>query len=190
VFDTKTDRVACELAWSPDASHWERIDDGVPLIANSETPGDYDWGTVYAAAYPVFLKEDIRLYYGAGDGPHTNWRRGSFALATLRPDGFAGLRPEDGSCSGMVETKPLLCSGKSLRVTADAVGGQMQVEVCDLTGRRLLQGRAIESNVSDTPVTWESTEGLAPWIGKPVRLRFHLNDAELYSFRFATEDAP
>jgi len=188
VFDTTTDRVSCELAWSADAAHWERIDEGVPLIGNSETPGDYDWGTVYAAAYPVFLKDGIRLYYGAGNGPHTNWRQGFLALATLRPDGFAGLRPQEASRSGTVETKPLVCNGKSLRVTADAAGGQILAEVCDVSGKRLLQGRAIQSNVSDASVEWESTEGLGPWIGKPVRLRVQLDNATLYAFRFADGD--
>src|SRR5204863_593439 len=38
MFDTKTDRVSCELAWSPDTIAWERIDPGQPLIPNSERP--------------------------------------------------------------------------------------------------------------------------------------------------------
>ena len=89
ILDMAADRVACELAWSADTVAWQRIEPGHALIPNSETAGDYDWGCVYAAA-PVFTKNEIRLYYGASNGPHTNWRDGFLALATLRPDGFAG----------------------------------------------------------------------------------------------------
>ena len=55
------DRVHCELAWSPDARNWQRIDPGTPLIDNASTPGDYDWGCAYAAS-SLFLSDDgIRI---------------------------------------------------------------------------------------------------------------------------------
>ena len=35
----------------------------------------------------------------------------------------------------------------------------------------------------DRPIVWTSGD-LARWKGRPVRLRFTLKDADLYSFRF------
>ena len=32
---------------------------------------------------------------------------------------------------------------------------------------------------------WKSAGELGKWAGKPVRLRFHLQDADLYALRFA-----
>lgn len=180
VFDTKTDRVHCELAWSPDTIHWRRIDEGTPLIANSQTPGDYDWGTVYAAAYPVFLEKEVRLYYGAGNGPHTNWRDGSLALATLRPEGFAGMRPSRDDRPGVVVTRPVVCNGRSLRLTADAPEGSVRVAVLGENGKELARFGPLSGHLTD------SVAGdLSAYVGKPVRLRFELKRAMLYAFAFS-----
>ena len=65
-----------------------------PPIPFSEEPLDYDYGCVYASASPVFLKNEIRLYSGGSDWLHFGWRKGRLALATLRPDGFAGYVQE------------------------------------------------------------------------------------------------
>lgn len=181
IFDTHTDRVYCELASSPDTIRWQRIDEGVALIPNSNTPGDYDWGTVYAAAYPVFLDNEIRLYYGAGNGPHTNWRDGSLALATLRPDGFAGIRTVRDEDVGTIVTQPVVCTGRHLRLTADAAGGSLSVEVLD---GKLGQSRPISGNVTDELVKWDSAADLSAFVGKPIRLRIELRKSTLYAFRF------
>ena len=45
-----------------------------------------------------------------GNGPHSGIRNSSFALATMRTDGFAGLKG-----SGTVRTQPLLCTGEHCR---------------------------------------------------------------------------
>ena len=92
IHDQAADRVWTELAWSPDSMTWHRVLPGTPLIPNGGDEGDYDWGCVYAAACPVFLEDEIRLYYGGSDGLHTSWRNGFLCLATLRPDGFAGYK--------------------------------------------------------------------------------------------------
>ena len=61
IHDQDTDRVWAELTWSPDTKTWHRILPGTPLIPNSGDEGDYDWGCVYPAAYPVFLDDEIRF---------------------------------------------------------------------------------------------------------------------------------
>jgi hypothetical protein len=185
MFNTKTDRVQCELAWSPDTIHWNRIDEGTPLIPCSETRGDYDWGTVYAAAYPVFLEKEIRLYYGAGNGPHTNWRDGSLALATLRPDGFAGIRSTQDDTPGTIVTQEVICTGKHLRIAADAQGGSIRVEVLDAAGLNLGQCVPMVTDVTAGPIHWAAQADLAAFVGKPIRLKFELCRATLYAFDFA-----
>ena len=49
-----SDRVWTELTWSPDTKKWYRIDPGNPIIPCSEKELVYDYGCVYACAYPVF----------------------------------------------------------------------------------------------------------------------------------------
>jgi len=184
IFRSKEDRTHCELTWSADTLKWHRIDPNAPLIANSKTKGEYDWGCVYAAAYPVFRENQIRLYYGASNGKHTDWRDGFLALATLRPDGFAGYEPEDRDRAALVHTKPVLCNGRRLAVSADAQGGSVRVGVLDVPGCGLADCKPITADVTDGVVKWAGGGDLAALKGKPIRLAFRLRSARLYAFRF------
>jgi len=184
IFRPAPSRVHCELVWSPDTATWHRIDSGTPLIPNSETPGDYDWGCVYAAAYPVVIGNEIRLYYGASNGTHNGWRDGFLALATLRPHGFAGYEPADAARPAVVETEPVVCSGKVLRVTADARGGSVRATVLDADGTPVAVGQPVAADVTDAPVAFEGGGDLAKARGRRVRVRFEISRAKLYAFAF------
>jgi len=179
------DRVACELAWSPDTIAWMAIDPGNALIPLSEKPGDYDWGCIYAAAYPIVLENEIRLYYGASNGPHMGWRDGFFALAKLRKDGWAGYVPIDPHKSGTVLTKPLACNASTLHVSADIGSGSLKVVVMDANGETLANSKPMTGDVTDAAVAWAPADALAGLQGKVIRLRFELHGAKLYSFGFS-----
>jgi hypothetical protein len=176
------DRVACELAWSPDTVTWSAVDKGTPIIPLSEKPGDYDWGCVYAAATPVVLANEIRLYYGASNGPHTGWRDGFLALATLRKDGWAGYVPVDSQKSGIVVTKPIVCTGPTLRVSADASAGSLKVIVVGPDGKDAAVSKPLRADVTDGAVAWEGENPLASRHGQMIQFRFELESAKLYAF--------
>ncbi len=183
VFRTRpVDRVHTELAWSPDTVKWHRIDPGTPLIGNAPNEGDYDWGCVYAADDPVVLDDEIRIYYLGSNGKHTSWRDGFFCLATLRPDGFAGYEPIDAAKPATVVTRPVVCSGKTLRITADARGGSVRVTVLDADGKTVTAGRPIIDDVTGAPVTLRGGADLSKLHGSRVRLKFELTKAKLYAF--------
>ena len=185
IYDTDADRVWTELTWSPDTATWHRVLPGMPLIPNSEKEGEYDWGCVYAAACPVFLEDEIRLYYGGSDGYHFGWRDGFFCLATLRPDGFAGYEPTSTDAPAIIVTKPITGQFASLCITADVqVGGSVRVAAVDEQGKELAHGEPINSTVTDGKVTWTDGWDLASVNGKEIRLKFELNDTKLYSFQF------
>ena len=185
IFDTKADRVHCELTWSPDTYTWYRIDPGTPLIPNSEKEGDYDWGCVYAGAYPIFLENEIRLYYGGSNGPHTNWRESGLCLATLRPDGFAGYEVEKENETAVITTKPLICSGKNLAITADVeCGGSVIAIVIDDKGASRITGVPITNTVTDGAVQWEGGGDLSEFMNKSIRLKIEIKDAKVYSVGF------
>ncbi|MFZ2656505.1 MAG: hypothetical protein WAX69_16350 [Victivallales bacterium] len=172
-------RVRTELAWSPDTKTWHRIDEGAALIPFGEKQGDRDWGCIYAAASPVVLKDEIRIYYAGAPAPHS-WQPGYFCLATLRPDGWAGFTQKDESSPARVLTQPLACTGKTLRVTADvAAGGSVKVTVLDTTGKAVVEGQ---------PITATMTAGVAANLagqdGRTVRVQFEISKAKVYSFAF------
>jgi hypothetical protein len=185
IYNSDADRTHTELTWSPDTVTWHRIDAGSPLIANSAGKGEYDWGCVYAAAYPVFLQDEIRLYYGGCDDKHFGWRNGYFCLATLRPDGFAGYEQRSKDASAFVTTKPLLATGRQLTLSAD-VGedGFIKIKILNDSGEELAEAKPVRQTVTDTKVQWESKVTIRTYKGKTIRLMFELRNAKLYSFSF------
>ncbi|MCE5279933.1 MAG: hypothetical protein ABFD92_16405 [Planctomycetaceae bacterium] len=182
IFDTASDRVHVELAWSPDTIAWQRIDPGTPLIANSPRRGAYDWGTVYAAASPIVYDDHTALYYIGGDGCHGDWRDGCLAMATLRPDGFAGYMPT--AAQGHVITPPVQWGG-ALGVSADiARGGSLTASVL-LNGKEAVRSEPLARTGSGALLRWGDKARIAALIGKGVQLKFHLRAAKLYSFEIS-----
>jgi hypothetical protein len=184
VHDQETDRVWTELTWSPDTVTWHRVMPGTPFIGNDGEYGDYDWGCVYAAATPVFVEDEIRLYYGASDGLHTSWRDGYFALATLRPDGFAGYTATDAAKAASLTTTPVRGDGAaSLRVSADVEdGGELVVSILDQDMQPLAESESMTGALSNAFVTWPDSSVLDAIGSEPVQLRFAFRDATVYAF--------
>lgn len=122
---------------------------------------------------------------GYWEGEDTAFRR-----YTLRVDGFVSLAAP--WAGGQLLTRPFIFRGGSLSVNAETSAfGSFQVEIQDGAGRAL-PGFSLddcEPIFGDTPdftVRWKSPAGgdLRPLAGRPVRLRFRLCDADIYSFRF------
>ena len=184
IYNSRTDRTHTELSWSPDTVNWHRIDPGTPLIANSTEKGGYDWGTAYAAAYPVFGKDEIRLYYGGCDDKHFGWRNGYFCLATLRPDGFAGYEPISPDTPAVITTRPILSTGHGLFVTADVdKGGSVTATLFDANGNKLAPSMPLKKTATDAMI-WPRMFDSASLKGRTIHIEFQLTNAKLYSFQF------
>jgi hypothetical protein len=113
----------------------------------------------------------------------------------LRTDGFASVNA--GAAGGEFLTKPLIFEGDSLTLNfATSAAGSIQVEIQDLYGNPM-PGFALEESPIlwgdeiDHEVQWDrsrsrkTSEQLMRRIsGDPVRLRFVMKDADLYSLKF------
>ncbi len=107
---------------------------------------------------------------------------------SLRLDGFASLH--SGYAGGHMITKPLVFTGRelSLNFSTSAAGG-VKVGIEDDEGKAM-PGFSIEDcqmqigNELDRKVTWKSGTDVNSLSGKPVRLRFSMKDADIYSFQF------
>jgi hypothetical protein len=184
VHDQEQDRVWTELTWSPDTKTWHRVLPGTALIGNDGDYGHYDWGCVYAAANPVFLDDEIRLYYGASDGFHFKWRLGFLAMATLRPDGFAGYKASSAQAPASLTTSPLLDGEKSLKVSADIdAGGSLTVRALDVGEQVITESEALTESVTDVEVQWKDAGALNEI--EAARLQFVFSDATVYSLVLA-----
>ncbi len=107
---------------------------------------------------------------------------------TIRPDGFISVNaPYQG---GELVTRPLTFHGSklSLNMATSAAGG-LWVEIQSPDGKPI-DGFALNDCseiIGDRlahQVRWKPGANLGALRGKPVRLRFRLKDADLYSFQF------
>ncbi len=114
-----------------------------------------------------------------------SWRRTGLGLARLRPDGFAGLRPESPTAPGVVVTAPILCTGKHLLVSANAAEGTVRVAIGEQEAFTLDACTPLTGEVTAAPVTWVKAGDLSALKGKTIQLTFALESATLYSFVFA-----
>ena len=178
IHDQKSDRVWTELAWSPDTINWTRIDVGNPLIPNSEIKLDYDYGCVYACAAPIIKKDKIEIFYGSSDYRHSGWRNGSFSMATLRTDGFAGYKQINAKKEGIIITQNIKYNNGLLKINADFNDkGSLKVTVLNKKGKEIAISKTIKKTSMNQIVQFDRkiTEN-------NISLKFTINDAKLYSF--------
>ncbi len=146
------------------------------------------WGLVQLPSrdheYSVYAKE---AYYR---GPAVRIRR-----FTYRVDGFVSVHA--GYFGGELVTKPLVFNGDNLVLNiSTSAAGSIRLEIQDAKGNPL-PGFALEESPLiwgdeiEHTVRWKRTHAkatsdkpLARIAGKPVRLRFVMKDADLYSLRF------
>lgn len=107
---------------------------------------------------------------------------------TLRLDGFVSVNaPMSG---GEVVTKPISFAGNFLALNfATSAAGSVRVELQDANGTpipgfSLKQSEELFGDTLDRRVSWESGSDVSSLLGKPIRIRFVLNDADLYSYQF------
>ncbi|MGB3120103.1 MAG: hypothetical protein WBE58_14880, partial [Verrucomicrobiales bacterium] len=106
---------------------------------------------------------------------------------SLRLDGFSSLRC--GYAGGHMVTKPLVFSGRelSLNFSTSAAGGiKVGFEDSDgnpISGFSLDDCQMQIGNEIDRKVSWKSGTDISAVAGKTLRLRFSMQDADLYSFQ-------
>ena len=175
------------LMVSRDTIRWQLVDRKKPFLP---TGGKDSWDAGMVFASPeIVVGDQLRFYYGAWRLEHSTGTEndGAIGLATLRLDGFVSVEPRDGQ--GTLTTKPFQLQGAKLEVNADTRGGSLAVEVLDQNGQPIAGlSRAECKPLADVDglrleVTWAGQKDLSVTKGKPVRLRFHLQDAKLYAFQ-------
>ena len=145
-----------------------------------------NWGIVTTPSAIASAPDELSFYAREG-----YWRDGASTLRryTMRVDGFASVQaPLSG---GELVTKPLIFSGRELVLNFSAsAAGSVRVELLRDQMNIPVEGFSIEDCVEvlgddlERVVRWKEGRELGGLAGTPVRLRFVLRDAELFSFRF------
>lgn len=137
------------------------------------------WGIVQTGP------DELSVYYSQ----HYRKESAHIRRGVLRLDGFASLHAD--AASGELVTKPFTFHGKRLTLNyATSAAGSVQVEIQTADGKPIPGFTAADAPEAfgdkiDAEFAWKNGPDVSALAGKPVRLRFVLRDADVYSFRFA-----
>lgn len=113
-----------------------------------------------------------------------------FRRFTLRTDGFASVHA--GADTGELLTHPVKFSGRELFINySTSAGGNIKLELQNehgqpLPGFTLADSKPLVGDAIDQVVSWRSGTGLSSLQGHLIRLRFVMQEADLYALQFRT----
>ena len=174
---------------SRDAVHWDRTF-MEPWVRPDEDQRNWTdrcnmpaWGIIVMPDEP-----DVFTMYIS---EHYRWPDNRLRRLTIPRHRFASVHAQPcGLQSAGFVTKPLTFNGEELdlNLRATSAAGSVKVEIQDESGKAIAgfaeaDCRPTFGNEFDAKVAWKggSVSSLA---GKPIRLRFILDDADVYAFRF------
>ena len=177
-----------------DGVHFDRWNEAF-LRPGPERPATWLYGHQYIAWHAVETisslpgaPNELSLYASEG-----SWHGKGNALRryTMRLDGFVSINaPMSG---GELITRPLRFAGDRLTINfATSAAGDIRVGLQDVTGKphpgfTLGDCSPVFGDAIQRTVTWNRGSDVGTLVGKPVRLRFVLKDADLYSFQFTDQ---
>ena len=185
------------LMASRDGVHFERWNEAF-LRPGPERPGTWLYGHQFIAWHAVETPSslpgappEMSLYATEG-----SWHGDGNAMRryTLRLDGFvsvnAALR------GGELITRPLKFTGELLTLNfASSATGDIRVEIQNVE-RKPLPGFELDNcppifgDSLERTVSWKDNSDVTKLVGQPIRLRFVLRDADVFSFQFAKGALP
>ena len=177
---------------SHDGLHWNR-----PFLEAFIRPGPdpANWGGAHGNSAPAWGiaqtgENEISVYWAEHYGNYPEDRASIPRLrrGTLRLDGFVSVNAP--YADGEMVTRPVVFEGKTLTINyATSAVGSVKVELL-APDRKPIPGfeldKAVELYGDETAraVAWQGGSDVATLAGRPVRIRFVMKDADVYSMRF------
>jgi len=107
---------------------------------------------------------------------------------SLREDGFISVHAA--GRGGILTTVPVEFNGDKMEINySTSAAGYIRVEITDdsgnpIPGYSFNQSQEIFGDEINRIVTWKGSQDLSPLKGEPIMIRFYMKEADLYSFRF------
>ena len=148
-----------------------------------------NWSIVETPSTIEAAANEISVY--AGEASQLDQVTQRLRRYTIRIDGFVSVTAA--LSGGELLTKPLVFDGNALVLNfSSSAAGDVRVEVQDARGN-VIEGFALSDchevwgdDLART-VKWGGTTDVSKLAGQPVRLRFVIRDADLYSLQFRKE---
>ena len=187
------------LTWSRVGKHgtldfskdedWEKVVQEATFMPYGKHKVDWDWGQTYVFQKPLIVGDEIWIYYtGLANrhwaSYHGDTIKSGIGMAKLRLDGWISIDTEN---EGTMTTKPLVFIGDALEINANAAAGSIAVEAIGTDGK-VIEGfskndcQAITSDSIRHILKWKGSEDCQLIQARPIKLRFYLKKAKLYSF--------
>jgi hypothetical protein len=171
------------LAYSTDAVQWERPFRGEYVLPKG-ADGEWDCGMPMTATCFLIEKDGLWwLYYSGCPYLHRRGKR-YFAIGLAQmPIG----RVVSARCwrkQGSWTIGPVRLAGRKLLLNA-AVFDSLRVTILDERGKKIpgYRSKIVRGNHIEIPVHWEGDKDLSALGRRPVKLRFELDDAEIFGFQ-------
>jgi len=179
------------IAHSRDGKTWKREKE---LVLPRGGIGEWDRFNQAASTRPVRVGDELWIYYSGRLYRHGEYHRYTelkdtgphfvgIGLATLRLDGWCSL--QSGFDGGEVVTEPVVLQEGNLFINAKSDWGEIVVEVLGMDGKVIegMKSASVSADGIRLKVEWQNGNSLERLAGKPVRLRFTIKNALLYSWR-------
>lgn len=217
VFSAVDNVMDVQLLHSRDGLRWHRAMNRRPFLAH-RGDGHWDAHMVSIVNPPIEIDDELWFFHSGTDFHHDWWLVGlregidhseavdplgcgarfGLGVAKLRKDGYAGLYANRYR-KGVVTSRPLISLGTRLSINAKCEhGGSIQAEVLGRDDRtigscKIEDSDAFEGDSTSHLMTWQDDPEIPAGRGQELywrKVRFHIRNAELFSFRFsdAVED--
>ena len=187
----------CELLSQREGHRWERVAPGDPFLDIGDE-GAFDRFLIFPTHNPpIRIGDELFIYYtGAGamsDGPRPEGYGEPMAIgvATVRLDRFAGLAHKLGD-PGQLLMRPMPIPQPHLELNALPIfRGEVELSIQRLD-ETPYEGFDFDdcqfdayANTTRNRVRWKNKPDMSELIGQTAYLRFRINGAVLFSFRFS-----
>ncbi len=168
---------------SRDGYTWTRYAE--PFVAcDIETSKNWMYGDCYLAYGMVEASKDTYYMY-AKDNSMAFGKEKHLGLYEIRKDGFACIMAD--SEKKEVVTKPFIFEGSDLHLNfSTSAFGHIYVDLLDEEGNAIDGKTSFEifGNSTDRRISFEDGSSFKDYAGKPIRLRFRMRMAKLFSMWF------
>lgn len=184
-----------DLTYSRDGDEWVRPPESRGVLPRGEGNA---WDSGRMAVFPSApIREGNRLYFyhTAGAQYHSpspprelvegTERPRGLCLATLRVDGFAGMKADN---NGRIRTRPMFIDTPQLHINIDARQGSCQVGLLDEAGFPIKgytpeDMEPIRLDSVDHALNWKEHDSVAELYGRWISLDIKQSHAELFAVR-------
>lgn len=173
---------------SRDGLHWDRTFREAWVRPGPDRRNWTERSNMIAHGIVQLAPDEFSLYISE----HYRWDDLHIRRLSVRKHGFASVHA--GILEGCMTTRPFTFDGNRLTINyATSAAGSIRVELLDVSGRPLkdYSTEDMEPLFGDecgAVVRWQVGADVSRYAGQPVRLRFYLKDADLYSLQFVHHD--